>query len=917
MGLVFRDRDELPLSNNLTQDIYDALDNSGFLIVVCTPETPKSLWVRREIQHFIQVHGRDRVLTVLAAGTVETSVPPEITTRYAEDGVTVLERFEPLCAYLTDVTPRKVLKNLEKEALRLYAAILGCPFDALKQRHKRYRMQRLAAALGMAALLAVAFIGMLINRNAEISNKNQQISDQNMQLEAQLAQIRQLARESQLQESESLTLLSRMQFAEGNCMSALNSALNALPSDDPERPYYAAAEGALADALFVYREPEFRVTSAYDAPGYTPHIAFSDSGRYAILATNDYLIQLDLATSEEVWRVVCPTSYLATYIHISQDQEIFLLKDPSDIYVYSLATGAQLGSIPIHGQNAEFIGISPDAGTIALRLDADGSIVLYDAASAEETWRISMDNWVCRGEFSADSNSLLLYESTDDTDDASVVFVVDCAAGQVFKETVPGDVSGCAALPDGDFALLSSAADGETVYNALYRTSRNEKTIRKISDGITLNEIPYKLLATDEWIYCVGEQYLQILSLADGALLEETLLEGEHIRNGFGTTAFLDIRERLVIARDEGIYLYYPTDHYNSQTSLSSRKYDGSIYWNRVQVFAGASAVEEVYHNANSRSALALKMAGTSLLRFLHICGDENGVETDAAAGSGTDSQSKLYPDFQDGILTLKTFQPQTAVSVECPYESIEDDSYGHRTFGERGPMAYSTGLAELYCGQNGIVIVCYYEGGYEDRGLYDWDTPEAYAIYSLTQDQWNWFEDEALSDPFIGLFFPESGTCFAIACGENVLKIYDFASNAITLEMELPLTYLSGVRFSSDARYALAFDSVDYKTVLIDISSGDLLTVFDFIPEIYDNNFYVGVAGSRLYIEEVSADGIDSYGVIIDMETGEALAKIPDMEYYDPEMNAVVCRRKDGTLLAYPAYTTQDLIDMAKETLE
>ena len=42
LGLVFRDREELPLSSNLTDDIFSALDNSEFLIVVCTPDTPQS-----------------------------------------------------------------------------------------------------------------------------------------------------------------------------------------------------------------------------------------------------------------------------------------------------------------------------------------------------------------------------------------------------------------------------------------------------------------------------------------------------------------------------------------------------------------------------------------------------------------------------------------------------------------------------------------------------------------------------------------------------------------------------------------------------------------------------------------------------------------------------------------------------------
>ena len=96
LGLVFRDQDELPLSNDLTQDIYTALDHSQFLIVVCTPDTPKSLWVQREIQYFIQKHGRNRVLTVLAAGTTAESVPEAITAVYAPDQKTVIKQMQKM-----------------------------------------------------------------------------------------------------------------------------------------------------------------------------------------------------------------------------------------------------------------------------------------------------------------------------------------------------------------------------------------------------------------------------------------------------------------------------------------------------------------------------------------------------------------------------------------------------------------------------------------------------------------------------------------------------------------------------------------------------------------------------------------------------------------------------------------------------
>ena len=41
---VFRDRDELPLANNLEDPIKQALSDSEYLIVICSPRLKESLW---------------------------------------------------------------------------------------------------------------------------------------------------------------------------------------------------------------------------------------------------------------------------------------------------------------------------------------------------------------------------------------------------------------------------------------------------------------------------------------------------------------------------------------------------------------------------------------------------------------------------------------------------------------------------------------------------------------------------------------------------------------------------------------------------------------------------------------------------------------------------------------------------------
>ena len=86
LGKVFRDEDELPISSDLNADIYTALDRSDFLIVICTPETPKSMWVRREIEYFQEHHDGSHILAVLAYGTPEESFPELLTDTSARFG---------------------------------------------------------------------------------------------------------------------------------------------------------------------------------------------------------------------------------------------------------------------------------------------------------------------------------------------------------------------------------------------------------------------------------------------------------------------------------------------------------------------------------------------------------------------------------------------------------------------------------------------------------------------------------------------------------------------------------------------------------------------------------------------------------------------------------------------------------------
>ena len=73
----FRDEEEIPISSDIGKEIHYALENSEYLIVVCSPELVKSKWCLEEISYFKKIHGgsTDNIIAVLIDGKPETAFP--------------------------------------------------------------------------------------------------------------------------------------------------------------------------------------------------------------------------------------------------------------------------------------------------------------------------------------------------------------------------------------------------------------------------------------------------------------------------------------------------------------------------------------------------------------------------------------------------------------------------------------------------------------------------------------------------------------------------------------------------------------------------------------------------------------------------------------------------------------------------
>ncbi len=163
---VFRDREELPVSSNLGDNLQTALRQSRYLIVICSPNSAASEWVNEEVRYFKSLGREDWVLCLIADGEPNASDKPNCglpecfpyfirhKAQPGEDGTPT--RTEPIAA---DVRSDKDGKG--NALLKLVAGILGVDYDNLKQRDKRRRMHQRVKMVILAAAV-IASVGFLL-----------------------------------------------------------------------------------------------------------------------------------------------------------------------------------------------------------------------------------------------------------------------------------------------------------------------------------------------------------------------------------------------------------------------------------------------------------------------------------------------------------------------------------------------------------------------------------------------------------------------------------------------------------------------------------------------------------------------------------------------------------------------------------
>ena len=501
---IFRDVDELPLSDNLSDPINNALANSDFLITICTPRYPQSRWCLKEIETFMQMHDREHILVVLAEDEPYNSFPEILTYEEVEvkdenGNITFVKKeIEPLAADTRGENKKEILKAMDTAVMKLCAAIFGMNYDDLRQRHREQKIKRMATifgSIGAAVLLFAIFATVMLIR----------ISKQNVLITKQYAELNDKYAGTMAGVSETLLGL-------GKKKDAVYAVSKVLPKDGD---YNAKALKSLYDAMDVYDIGEtYAPVCSYDVTNEYYEYRVSYDNKYILINDWDKIHIFDVESTEEVMQIAEGDSEYFSSAALC-GSEGFIVATDSDTKYISLTDGSEsvidgIGSEGIFYESEDgqvTIGFAED---IIYGIDNYGNI-LYSVDVGEvfgesflSVESIDFDN----GNFIIVLNDYTTYYvlMVDEiTGKLIISFDRDC--GGQFRATLSENMI--------YFAEIGEGPDGYSSKIYAINTSTGDTMwIRNIADFIAVD-----IVVSDNYVYVYDRNIMTVLEKETGGVL--------------------------------------------------------------------------------------------------------------------------------------------------------------------------------------------------------------------------------------------------------------------------------------------------------------------------------------------------------------------------------------------------------------
>ncbi len=285
---VFMDQWELPVTSDLFATIQDALQNSSRLLLICSKETPASVWVDQEVVTFARLRGWENIIPILIEGTVETSFPKPLRDHGAERFLNISGQPDA----------KHIVREIDRNRGWVCAHLAGCDERTLsKSMHWRdaWRATLRTAAI-VAALAVVSFYSLQLRQQALAS---QAVA---VTMETQAKQSEEQAQEQQRIYEDGFAAVQQAQknkqennlWEQVAAAEAEARAYNALPAIAHAKEILAQAGDNetikhAAHALIAKAQPTGLLSPVFVSPG-TMSANFTHDGTYMVTcAPNGFL----------------------------------------------------------------------------------------------------------------------------------------------------------------------------------------------------------------------------------------------------------------------------------------------------------------------------------------------------------------------------------------------------------------------------------------------------------------------------------------------------------------------------------------------------------------------------------------------------------------------------------------------------
>ena len=179
--------------SELNEDGKRILNNSRYLVMLCSPEAKASPAIARRLDYFRNCGLNENIVAVIVRGEPADAFPESFIQRRTVQRIlpdmSVVEReetIEPVAADLRGDTPARRRQLLRYETVRITASVLGLHPNTLEQRHRRRRNRAILTAAALVCSVLLVISGVFL-RLGFIAREEGRIADAQTQMSLALA----------------------------------------------------------------------------------------------------------------------------------------------------------------------------------------------------------------------------------------------------------------------------------------------------------------------------------------------------------------------------------------------------------------------------------------------------------------------------------------------------------------------------------------------------------------------------------------------------------------------------------------------------------------------------------------------------------------------------------------------------------